>query len=97
MVARPWPLETIVMTIILEQQKQLERLESLLDALQSQDQVREAYPVSGIELLRPSNGAARGGAGDAAGAHTHAALGRDPPQAAGHPDADGGCGMTEFQ
>jgi hypothetical protein len=33
MVARPWPFETIVMAIILEQQKQVERLESLLDEL----------------------------------------------------------------
>jgi hypothetical protein len=34
MVARPWPFETIVMAIVLEQQKQVERLESLLDELQ---------------------------------------------------------------
>jgi hypothetical protein len=34
MVARPWPFETIVMAIVLEQQKQMERLESLLDELQ---------------------------------------------------------------
>jgi hypothetical protein len=38
MVARPWPFETIVMAIVLEQQKQLERLQSLLDELQSRDQ-----------------------------------------------------------
>jgi hypothetical protein len=38
MVSRPLALETIVMTIILEQQKQLERLESLLDKLQGQGQ-----------------------------------------------------------
>jgi hypothetical protein len=30
MVARPWAFETIVMAIILEQQKQLERLERLV-------------------------------------------------------------------
>ena len=34
MVSRPWPFETIVMAIVLEQQKQVERLESLLDELQ---------------------------------------------------------------
>jgi hypothetical protein len=34
MVARPWPFETIVMAIVLEQQKQVERLQSLLDELQ---------------------------------------------------------------
>jgi hypothetical protein len=39
MVARPWPFETIVMAIVLEQQKQLERLESLLDELESHRQV----------------------------------------------------------
>jgi hypothetical protein len=38
MVARPWPFETIVMAIVLEQQKQVERLESLLDELQGRDQ-----------------------------------------------------------
>ena len=38
MVARPWPFETMVMAIVLEQQKQLERLESLLDELQGRDQ-----------------------------------------------------------
>ena len=38
MVARPWPFETIVMAIVLEQQKQLERLESLLNELQSRRQ-----------------------------------------------------------
>ena len=38
MVARPWPFETIVMAIVLEQQKQVERLESLLDELESHRQ-----------------------------------------------------------
>jgi hypothetical protein len=38
MVARPWPLETIVMAIVLEQQKKVERLQSLLDELQSSGQ-----------------------------------------------------------
>jgi hypothetical protein len=36
--ARPWPFETIVMAIVLEQQKQVERLESLLDELESHRQ-----------------------------------------------------------
>jgi hypothetical protein len=39
MVARPWPSESIVMAIVLEQQKQLERLQSLLDELESHKQV----------------------------------------------------------
>jgi hypothetical protein len=39
MVSRPWPFETIVMAIVVEQQKQLERLQSLLDDLQSRRQV----------------------------------------------------------
>jgi hypothetical protein len=39
MVARPWPFESIVMAIVLEQQKQLERLQSLLDELESHKQV----------------------------------------------------------
>jgi hypothetical protein len=38
MIARPWPFETIVMAIFLEQQKQVERLESLLDELESHRQ-----------------------------------------------------------
>jgi hypothetical protein len=38
MVARPWAFETIVMAIVLEQQKQVERLESLLDELESHRQ-----------------------------------------------------------
>ena len=38
MVARPWAFETIVMAIVLEQQKQLEKLQSLLHELQSQRQ-----------------------------------------------------------
>jgi hypothetical protein len=38
MVSRPWPFETIVMAMFLEQQKQLERLESLLDALHGRGQ-----------------------------------------------------------
>jgi hypothetical protein len=33
MVAHPWAFETIIMAIVLEQQKQVERLESLLDGL----------------------------------------------------------------
>jgi hypothetical protein len=37
MVSRPWPFETIVMAILLEHQKQVERLKSLLDALQGRD------------------------------------------------------------
>jgi len=39
MVARPWPFETIVIAVLLEQQKQAERLERLLDELQSHRQV----------------------------------------------------------
>jgi hypothetical protein len=39
MVARPWPSESIVMAIVLEQQKQLERPQSLLDELESHKQV----------------------------------------------------------
>jgi hypothetical protein len=38
MVARPWPFETIVMAIVLEREKRVERLESLLDELQSHRQ-----------------------------------------------------------
>jgi hypothetical protein len=38
MLSRPWPFETIVMAILLEQQKQLERLERLLDALHGRGQ-----------------------------------------------------------
>jgi hypothetical protein len=38
MVARPWPFETIVMAILLEQQKLRERLASLLGELQGRDQ-----------------------------------------------------------
>ena len=37
MVSRPWPFETIVMAILLEQHKQLERAERLLDALEGRD------------------------------------------------------------
>jgi hypothetical protein len=37
MVSRPWPFETIVMAILLEQQTQVERLERLLDELQARD------------------------------------------------------------
>jgi hypothetical protein len=40
MVARPWAFETIVIAIVLEQQKQVERLESLLDEVQRRG---EAY------------------------------------------------------
>jgi 3-methyladenine DNA glycosylase/8-oxoguanine DNA glycosylase len=35
MVAHPWPFETMVMAIVLEQQKQVERLQRLLDELES--------------------------------------------------------------
>ena len=35
MVSRAWPFETIVMAIVLEQHKQVERLERLLDELHS--------------------------------------------------------------
>jgi hypothetical protein len=35
MVSRPWAFETVVMTILLEQQKQIEQVRTLLDALQS--------------------------------------------------------------
>jgi hypothetical protein len=38
MVARPWPFETIVMAIVLEQQKLRERLASLLGELQGCEQ-----------------------------------------------------------
>jgi hypothetical protein len=38
MVARPWPFETIVMAVLLEQQKQVERLQRLLEELQSRQQ-----------------------------------------------------------
>jgi hypothetical protein len=38
MVARSWAFETIVMAIFLEQQKQLERLQRLLEELQSYKQ-----------------------------------------------------------
>jgi hypothetical protein len=38
MVSRPWPFETIVMAVLLEQQKQVERLERLLDELQGRGQ-----------------------------------------------------------
>jgi hypothetical protein len=38
MVARPWPFETIVMAIFLEQQKQLEQAQRLLEELQSRRQ-----------------------------------------------------------
>jgi hypothetical protein len=37
MVARPWPFETIVIAVLLEQQKQVEQLESLLDEFQGRD------------------------------------------------------------
>ena len=39
MVSRPWPFETIIMAIVLEQHKRLERLQSLLDELQRREQV----------------------------------------------------------
>jgi hypothetical protein len=38
MVSRSWSLETIVMAIILEQQKQLEQLQRLLQELQNRRQ-----------------------------------------------------------
>jgi hypothetical protein len=38
MMSRPWPFESIIMAMFLEQQKQLERLESLLDALHGRGQ-----------------------------------------------------------
>jgi hypothetical protein len=38
-VSRPWPFETIVMAILLEQQKLRERLASLLGELQGRDQI----------------------------------------------------------
>jgi 3-methyladenine DNA glycosylase/8-oxoguanine DNA glycosylase len=38
MVTRPWPFETIVMAIFLEQQKQLEQAQRLLEELQSRRQ-----------------------------------------------------------
>jgi 3-methyladenine DNA glycosylase/8-oxoguanine DNA glycosylase len=38
MVARPWPFETIVTAIFLEQQKQLEQAQRLLEELQSRRQ-----------------------------------------------------------
>jgi hypothetical protein len=37
-VARPWPFETIVMAIFLEQQKQLEQAQRLLEELQRRRQ-----------------------------------------------------------
>jgi hypothetical protein len=37
MMSRPWPFETIVLAILLEQQKQVERLEDLLNELQGRD------------------------------------------------------------
>ena len=38
MVSRAWPFETIVMAIVLEQHKQVEQLERLLDELHSRGQ-----------------------------------------------------------
>ncbi len=38
MVSRPWAFETIVMAVLLEQQKQLERAERVLEALQNREQ-----------------------------------------------------------
>jgi hypothetical protein len=38
MVSRPWPFETVVMAIHLEQQKEVERLEYLLDKLRGRGQ-----------------------------------------------------------
>jgi hypothetical protein len=39
MVSRPWAFETIVMAIVLEQQKQLARFERLMDELQGHDRL----------------------------------------------------------
>ena len=38
MMSRPWSFDSIIMAIFLEQQKQLERLESLLDELHGRGQ-----------------------------------------------------------
>jgi hypothetical protein len=38
MVARPWTFETIVMAVLLEHQKQIERAQRMLDELQSHRQ-----------------------------------------------------------
>ena len=38
MVSRPWPFETIVMAIVLEQHKQVEQLQRLLEELHSRGQ-----------------------------------------------------------
>jgi hypothetical protein len=38
MVARPWPFETVVMAVLLEQQKQVDRLQRLLDELEGRGQ-----------------------------------------------------------
>jgi hypothetical protein len=38
MVSRPWPFETIVMAIFLEQQKQLEQAQRLIEELQRRRQ-----------------------------------------------------------
>jgi hypothetical protein len=38
MVARPWPFETIMMAVLLGQQKQVERHERLLDELENHRQ-----------------------------------------------------------
>jgi hypothetical protein len=37
MVSRPWPFETIVMAVLLEQEKRVERAERLLHALEGRD------------------------------------------------------------
>jgi hypothetical protein len=37
MMSRPWPFETLVMAILLEQHKQIERLERTLDAREGPD------------------------------------------------------------
>jgi hypothetical protein len=37
MMSRPWPFETMVIAVLLEQHRQLERLERRLDALECQD------------------------------------------------------------
>jgi hypothetical protein len=37
MVSRPWPFETVVMAVLLEQHKQVERVERLLHALEGRD------------------------------------------------------------
>jgi hypothetical protein len=69
------------------------QIEKIARLYQSVDRIKAKYGKHtlflGVELLRPSHGAARRGAGDAAGAHTHPAQSRDPPQAAQYSHVDG--------